>query len=349
MPTLYTNEMIEIIKNEYPDSDNEVLSNKLGISQSSLRWKASRLGIRKSDVFMKQYYLRLQENKKIKHEQNYKNYEMNNIERNIIIGSLLGDGTLSKYGRSLNACYRENTGISQIEYRKWKADKLKNLDFKINSNGGIYSPSHPIYTELYKMFYPNNFKIIPKDELEMLNHPIGLACLFMDDGSLVINNYKKSHSITLFPQILLYSQSFTREENIMLMEHINETFNIEFKLSKRKDGSNYILKINKRNEVYKFLEIVKPYFNEIPNIRYKINVDSKLIDTHRKYVEKYKDKIIKISNRETFDNTYSPEEETRIIEMINDGVSYKSIAESLDRPYYGLYNKVRRMKENELI
>lgn len=301
MPTLYTNEMIEIIKNEYPDSDNEILSNKLGISQNSLRWKASQLGIRKSDVFMKEYYLRLQENKKIKRQQNYKNYEMNNIEKNIIIGSLLGDGTLSKYGRSLNACYRENTGLSQIEYRKWKAKRLANLDFK------------------------------------------------MDDGSLVINNYKKSNSITLFPQVLLYSQSFTLEENILLMEYLNKTFNVEFKLSKRKDGSNYILKINKRNEVYKFLEIVKPYVNEIPNMIYKVDVESKLIDTYKKYADKYKDKIIKIASNKAFDNTYSDEEESRIIEMINDGVSYKDIAQSLDRTYYGLYNKVRRMKENELI
>lgn len=54
----------------------------------------------------------------------------------------------------------------------------------------------------------------------MLNHPIGLAYLFMDNESLVINNYKKSNSVTLFPQILLYSQSFTLENNLMLMDFI---------------------------------------------------------------------------------------------------------------------------------
>lgn len=349
MDTKYTDKMIEIIKKEYPDAVNSELATKLDITESSLRYKASKLGIHKSDDFMKEYYKRLQVNRKIKLEENYKDYKMTNIERNIIVGSLLGDGTLPKYGRSLNACYRENTGLSQIEYRKWKADKLKSLDFKVNSNEAIYSPSHPIYTELYDMFYPNNLKIIPEDGLKMLNHPIGLACLFMDDDSLVINDYKKSNLITLFSQILLYSQSFTLEENILLMEHPNKTFNIEFKLSKRKDGSNYILKINKRNEVYSFLEIAEPYVSEIPNMRYKIDVDSKLIDTHRKYVEKYKDRIIKIANNEAFDNTYSDEEESKIIQMINDGVSYKDIAENLGRSYYGLYDKVRRMKENGLI
>lgn len=71
-------------------------------------------------------------------------------------------GTLSKYGRSLNACYRENSGLKQIPYRKWKAKKLRNLDFKSNSKGAIYSPSHPIYTELYEMFYHDGIKIISR-------------------------------------------------------------------------------------------------------------------------------------------------------------------------------------------
>ena len=89
--------------------------------EQTLRSKASKLGVKKSEAFMKEYYSRLQKNRKQKQEENYKDYIMTNIERNIIIGSLLGYGTLSKYGRSLNACYRENTGESQIPYRKWKA------------------------------------------------------------------------------------------------------------------------------------------------------------------------------------------------------------------------------------
>lgn len=103
MATKYTDAMIKIITNKYPDAVNIELANKLGITESSLRYKASSLGVRKSNDFMKEYYRRLQENKKSKQKENYKDYKMTNIERNIIIGSLLGDGTLSKYGRSLNA------------------------------------------------------------------------------------------------------------------------------------------------------------------------------------------------------------------------------------------------------
>lgn len=343
MTLLSKEDINNIIENQYPDADNRILSNKLGIKEQTLRSKASKLGVKKSEAFMEKYYVRLQQNRKLKQEENYNDYEMTNIERNIIIGSLLGDGTLSKYGRSLNACYRENTGQSQKPYREWKANRLKALDFKINSSGGIYSPSHPIYTELYELFYPNGLKTINTSGLKMLNHPIGLACLFMDDGSLIINNYKKSNSITLFPQIILYSQSFSKDENILLKTHIEDLFDIKFKLSKRNDGSKYILKINKRNEVYKFLSIVKPYIDQVPGMKYKVDIEKKLNETKTRYINKYPDKIINISNKIAINNSYSKDDELKIISMLSDGFSYKDIAEKLNRTYYGLYDKVKRM------
>ena len=54
--------------------------------------------------------------------------------------------------------------------------------------------------------------------------------------------------------------------------------------------------------------------------------------------------MVLLLNNETFDNTYSDEQESRITEMINYGFSYKDIAENLGRTYYGIYDKIRRMK-----
>ena len=56
MTTLYTDEIINIIKNEYPNTDNEELTKMLGISESALRTKASRLGVKKSDEYMNKVY-----------------------------------------------------------------------------------------------------------------------------------------------------------------------------------------------------------------------------------------------------------------------------------------------------
>ncbi len=345
MTTLYTDEMIKIIKSEYPNSDNKDLAKKLGISESALRTKASRLGVKKSNEYMQNIYNKMNKYRKIKQENNYKNYKMTNIERNIIVGSLIGDGTLSIYGRSKNAYYRESTGPSQKKYRLWKVRMLRNLDFKTKKDGSIYSPSHPVYTDLHNLFYSSGKKSLPKEGLNLLNHPIGLACLYMDDGSLVVNNYKYNNDITLFPQIILYSQSFTKNENILLRDHIQNTFNIEFKLAKRKDGSNYILKINKINEIYSFINIVKPYVEQITCMKYKIDVDKKLAEAKNRYSKKYKDRNIKLANKTVNDISYSRYEENKIIELYNGGYSYTDIASYLNRSYYGLYDKIQRMKD----
>lgn len=344
MSTFYTSDIIEIIENEYPNSDNKYLAEKLGISESALRTKASKLGIKKSSEYMNKIYKKMNAARKIKQKNSHKDYKMTDVERNIVVGSLIGDGTLSIYGRSKNACYRESTGLNQKEYRQWKVKMLKRLDFKTKKDGSIYSPSHPIYTELYNVFYPENKKVLTRKGLELLDNPIGLACLFMDDGSLVINNYKKGNNITLFPQIILYSQSFTKEENLLLQEHLKGTFNVDFILSRSKDGTSYILKINKRNEVYSFINLVKPYVEQIPCMKYKIDVDSKLSETKTKYENKYKDKNIRLANKYTVNTTYTIEEENIIIEMLNKGYNCIDIANYLNRPYYGLYDKVRRMK-----
>ncbi|WP_242972966.1 hypothetical protein [Anaeromicrobium sediminis] len=120
------------------------------------------------------------------------------------MGSLLGDGSLALYGRSKNAHYRDHGCDAQMPYRKWKAKMLSNLGFKFNENckyGKLSSPSYPLLTELYNMFYKNKVKILNYENIKLLDHAIGLACLYMDDGSLVIDS---SHRKIAF----FYSHAF---------------------------------------------------------------------------------------------------------------------------------------------
>lgn len=91
--------------------------------------------------------------------------QMNELERNILIGSLLGDGSLALYGRSTNAHYREHGGHAQTEYRRWNTHMLKDLEFKFSDKGKyekIPSPSREIFTDLYHLFYIDRVKIVTK-------------------------------------------------------------------------------------------------------------------------------------------------------------------------------------------
>lgn len=272
---------------------------------------------------------------------------MTNIEKNIIIGSLLGDGSLALYGRSKNAYYREHGCTKQVPYRKWKAERLKNLDFKLLTtckNPQLRSPSNKIYTELYNLFYKNREKIITPENIILLNHPIGLACLYMDDGSLVIDSSKrKNGSIYIFPRISIYTLNFSKYENIILQNHISKAFNVNTKLKERKDGKHFLLEINKRNDIVKFINTVSPFIEEVPCMHYKIKLKERFENKRLELTDKGYKNINSWSENIT-ENNYSKDEENFIIKSKQIGNTDKEIAAILNRSYWGIVDKVRRLK-----
>ena len=284
--------------------------------------------------------------------ENIKTYNITNIERNIIIGSLLGDGSLALYGRSKNAYYREHGCTKQVPYRKWKAERLKNLDFKLLTtckNPQLRSLSNKIYTELYNLFYKNREKIITPENIILLDHPIGLACLYMDDGSLVIDSSKrKTGSIYIFPRISIYTLNFSKYENIILQNHISKAFNVNTKLKERKDGKHFLLEINKRNDIVKFINTVSPFIKGIPCMHYKIKLKERFENKRLELTDKGYKNINSWSENIT-ENNYSKDEENFIIKSKQLGTTDKKIASLLGRSYWGIVDKIRRLKlENKI-
>lgn len=278
----------------------------------------------------------------------YKNYKLNTIQKNIIIGSILGDANLAMYGRSINAYYREHGCDKQISYREWKLKYLKNLDFKIRYNEKIpslVSPSHPIYTNLYNLFYIDNVKTITKDNIKLITHPIALACLYMDDGTLVMDINTKKNNIYIFPRIAIYTLCFTKEENQILINHIKKVFDINFKLKYSPYGKNYLLELNKRNEIKKFIDLVKPYVCEVDSMLYKIDLENRLKKQYDVLSKKYPLKNIIISSLTVENNNYSLEDEKLIIKLKQNNVKDREIATILNRSYYGLTDKIRRLRK----
>ena len=273
---------------------------------------------------------------------------MNQIEKNIIIGSLLGDGSLDLSGRSINARYREHGCDAQMDYRKWKAEQLKNLDFKFSDKGKygrVYSPSREVFTELYNIFYPNKIKVLTHESVQMLDHPIGLACLYMDDGTLVMDTAKKVDRICVFPRITIYTLNFTKDENTILLNHIKNTFKVTFILKRHPDGHNYCLQLNKVSEIMKFIDIVAPFVNQIECMTYKINVKDRLSTKAEELKYLYPSKKVYPSTLNRVDTSYSSQDEIKIIDMKNCGVTDKEIALKFNRSYWGMVDKIRRLRK----
>lgn len=335
---------LEYIKNYYPDKKNKDIADFLNINISTVIRTAKKNNLRKSETFINKLREELTQAKKGSLDRNKKEYYPTIIQENIIVGSLLGDGSLALYGRSKNAFYREHGCEKQKKYRQWKCNQLSSLNFKMDECGKLHSPSHPIYTDLYYKFYTREgIKHISKENVALLNHPIGLACLYMDDGSLVIDSSGGLNKKYIFPRISIYTLSFSQEENLLLIDHLKKTFNIPFKLKKRPDGKKCIIEINQRNHILDFLDLVKPYVSQIPCMLYKIDLNARM--------EKAKEKLskyfmnIKIGDKPIKASNYSLMEEKILISMKRQGKTDSEIADICNRSYWSVVDKVRRLRK----
>ena len=132
--------------------------------------------------------------------------ELTTFQKEIIDGSLLGDGYISGKGHGNNWFAKEQCFASK-EYINWVYDSMKPYSYRVyhkempnsfrkSPNYGIMLKScrfsaypHPVFTELRQKWYPNGKKIVPKD-LKLT--PLMMAVWFCDDGSL---NAEKRYAV----------------------------------------------------------------------------------------------------------------------------------------------------------
>jgi recombination protein RecA len=190
-------------------------------------------------------------------------------QKEMIVGTLLGDGCIAPHGRK-NKNYRLMIGHCdrQKDLVLYKKAILGNLVNKINVYTDKYNSinhrfSTVVHHELkmfYDLFYENSKKII-RDELLNYLTPRSLAFWIMDDGSCGKNQNRIS--------IKLHTEGFTEEDNIKLQNMLRAGFDIRSKVCKyNRNGKEYCyLSINKENTL-KLSRLTEEYF--IDCMKYKI-------------------------------------------------------------------------------
>ncbi len=113
--------------------------------------------------------------------------------------------------------------------------------------------------EYHSLFYKDKKKVIPLNIQDLLT-PRGLAHLIMGDG--------------FFYQgiIMLCTESFSKEEQEVLINALDEKFGIKATLNKRISSTgiqSYRIRISKKS-MDKLIVLVKPYF--IPEMLYKLGI-----------------------------------------------------------------------------
>ena len=185
-------------------------------------------------------------------------------EEQIILGTLLGDGCLTK-GRTTGSSARLscNHGEVQRPYVEWKAAHLKRLvtSVRTTNNGGygqyncrLTTVSVPSLRHLYDEIYLDGHKTIGPWIYRIAG--LGLATWFMDDGQ---GGKCNTRSIS--------THSFGYDEQIVLLSWLSSVWNVKTQIRVDDRQQKYYLRIMEPGTSPLF-DTIRPYI--IPSMIHKM-------------------------------------------------------------------------------
>lgn len=193
--------------------------------------------------------------------------------RNLMIAMLLGDGSIAKTNS-----YRMMHGAAQKEYLEWKINKLHEhgirtcgLKDSVSSVGYNVGSTYyytrlnmiPFIKVLRRVFYKPKKVIANRKMLNRLN-ALGVAIWFMDDGCINIRKTKgKIHGF-----YIRIATCLPKDELQVIIDYFKEVWNVSFYAISEGKGTFSLCCGTK--EALKFVDIVRPYVEEVPSMTYKI-------------------------------------------------------------------------------
>lgn len=180
------------------------------------------------------------------------------VQREIIIGNILGDGSL-EFNGNVGTRLQIKQSFKHKEYVMWLYEKLKNLcstkPKQREDNKQWYFSTRALkeLTALHRLFYSQGRKRISRNISELLISSLSLAVWYMDDGSL---DYRpKDHYA-----FVLSTDSFSLKEVWVLSKTIKRNFGINTSVY------NSLCRNKRYPKIYigsegrdKFLSLIKPY------------------------------------------------------------------------------------------
>ena len=208
--------------------------------------------------------------KDIKYSAKYKkDYVLTDIQKEALIGIILGDGFVERSKPSHNTRIRiEQSYPEKSEYLKSLHELLEPLTAmeptiltRKNKKRGVLTQSLYFKTlsmaclnYYHELFYKDNVKIIPRNLEELLTGR-GLAYWIMDDGGKSVYN-----------QTILHTRSFTKQDVEYLQTVLNKNFELKTRLEE-KIQDQWVIYIPVRQKI-KLIDIVGPYMHK--SMLYKV-------------------------------------------------------------------------------
>ena len=202
-------------------------------------------------------------------EEYKKTLKLSEFQRQVLIGTLLGDGCLETQNRGRTYRLKIEHSMTQKDYVYWKYKVFKNFTLSeprihkrmsygsVRENYCFSTVSHGSLRFYCQQFYKNGKKMMPKIIYKMIT-PLALAVWFMDDGSIKSKQHRA---------LVIHSQSFNKQDLLNIIEVLDKKYGIKLTLRKREDGSGYVLYLLSKT-VSKFIDLVKEYV--LPSMEYKL-------------------------------------------------------------------------------
>ena len=198
--------------------------------------------------------------------------------RNLLIALLLGDGTISN-----NNVFKLSHCKEQRDYLEWKIEQLKEAGLRNNglkehvSVNGYNIGKKVYYTQLNiipfikvlrRVFYKPYKKLGNRKLLNRLDAK-GIAIWYMDDGHI---NYRKTNG-KVHGFYIKIATCIPKEELQIIIDYFKEVWDIEFYMfHEGKKENSYSLCCGTKEGI-KFINIVKPYVEQVPSMIHKIQYD----------------------------------------------------------------------------
>lgn len=192
--------------------------------------------------------------------------KLSDIQKQFLIGSLLGDGYISKARR--NARYQTSHSVKQKDYIFW----IKDVFGSLGKEPKLYDVYNKQVDKTYQMynfrtsaagelndfkdlFYDGRKKVVREELISLLISPLSLAVWIMEDGSKETG--KRG--------FVICTDSFGYNENKLLVSALRNNFSLSPKIIKYKN--NFRMRFGAKE--YKKLEhIVGDYI--IDSMKYKL-------------------------------------------------------------------------------
>jgi recombination protein RecA len=201
-------------------------------------------------------------------------YLLSPSQQQVILGSVMGDGNLSKpiHSDDQSARFRMGHGVGQTAYLDWKLSLLANVPHTrtVNAKGAVFADFTPLAElgELREVVYQGDGrKHLTWDYLKKLT-PLALAIWYMDDGHFALRSkglQERTRGGSGRIEICVEAMSSGSRER--LVQHLRDTHGLNVRL--RSSGARRVsVLVFTTSASEKFQKLVAPFIH--PSMAYKL-------------------------------------------------------------------------------